>query len=88
MCLCPVRRGKGCRECLHGPAELLFSNHVPVKMELSMSHLLSDELLPQELPGFEHVGDVVQRTETFVFVLVLLLEREEKRQNEGRVAVS
>lgn len=43
------------------------------------SHLFSNELLPQELAGFKHVGDVVERTETFVFVLVLLLNRDKGR---------
>lgn len=40
------------------------------------SYLFANELLPQELAGLKHVGDVVEWTETFVFVLGLLLSRE------------
>lgn len=40
------------------------------------SYLFTDELLPEELPGLEHVRDVIQRTESFVFVLVLLLNTD------------
>lgn len=39
------------------------------------THLFTDELLPQELAGLEHVGDVVERTEALVSVFVLLLNR-------------
>lgn len=42
------------------------------------SYLFTNDLLPQELPGLEHVGDVVERTETFVFVLVLLLRGDDR----------
>lgn len=44
-------------------------------MTLSGSYLFTNELLPQELPGLKHVGDVIEGTEAFVFVLVLLLKR-------------
>lgn len=37
------------------------------------SYLFADELLPQELAGLKHVGDVVERTEALVSVLVFLL---------------
>lgn len=40
---------------------------------LVSTHLFTDELLPQELAGLKHVRDVVEWTEAFVFVFVLLL---------------
>lgn len=47
---------------------------------LVQTHLFTDELLPQELTGLEHVRDVVECTETFVFVFVLLLNRKDGGQ--------
>lgn len=44
------------------------------------TYLFTDELLPQELTGLKHVLDVVERTETFVFVFVLLLNRRTERR--------
>lgn len=41
--------------------------------EQAAAHLFPNELLPQELTSLKHVGDVVEWTETFVFVLGLLL---------------
>lgn len=49
------------------------------------SYLFTDELLPQELAGLEHIGDVIERTETFVFVLVLLLGRDEGGDDGGEI---
>lgn len=40
---------------------------------MSVSHLLANELLSQEFPSLKHVRNVVEWTETLVFVLVLLL---------------
>lgn len=48
-------------------------------------YLFTDELLPQELAGFEHVGDVVERTESLVFVLVLLLGRKREKDRHSKV---
>lgn len=48
-----------------------------VSRPVTRSYLFTNELLPQELTGLKHVGDVVERTETFVFVLILLLSRDE-----------
>lgn len=47
---------------------------------LAVTHLFADELLPQELPGLEHVGDVVERTEALVFVLALFLKTAKERE--------
>lgn len=47
---------------------------------LVQTHLFADELLPQELTGLKHVRDVVEWTETFVFVFVLLLNRKDRGQ--------
>lgn len=46
----------------------------------ALTHLFADELLPQELAGLEHVGDVVQRTEALVFVLALFLKRAKEKE--------
>lgn len=48
--------------------------------ELAVAHLFADELLPQELSGLEHVGDVVEWTEALVFVLALFLTRAKERE--------
>lgn len=48
---------------------------------LAVTHLFADELLPQELSGLEHVGDVVERTEALVFVLALFLKEAKERRN-------
>lgn len=47
-----------------------------IESPVTGSYLFANELLPQELAGLKHVGDVVEWTETFVFVLGLLLSRE------------
>lgn len=52
---------------------------IMIRRFISGSYLFTNELLPKELTGLEHVGDVVERTETFVFVLVLLLNRDRGR---------
>lgn len=46
------------------------------------SYLFANELLPQELAGLKHVGDVVEWTETFVFVLGLLLKQRKRKLEE------
>lgn len=51
---------------------------------LVQTHLFTDELLPQELAGLEHVRDVVERTETLVPVFVLLLNRKDGKRGRGR----
>lgn len=50
-----------------------------IESPVAGSYLFANELLPQELAGLKHVGDVVEWTETFVFVLGLLLNRENGR---------
>lgn len=50
---------------------------------LVSTHLFTDELLPQELAGLEHVRDVVEWTEAFVFVFVLLLNRKGGKMGGG-----
>lgn len=50
-----------------------------IESPVTGSYLFANELLPQELAGLKHVGDVVEWTETFVFVLGLLLSRENRR---------
>lgn len=50
-----------------------------IESPVTGSYLFANELLPQELAGLKHVGDVVEWTETFVFVLGLLLSRENGR---------
>lgn len=47
---------------------------------MAVTHLFADELLPQELSGLKHVGDVVERTEALVFVLALFLKRAKERE--------
>lgn len=47
------------------------------------THLFTDELLPQELAGLEHVRDVVEWTEAFVFVFVLVLNRKGGKMGGG-----
>lgn len=50
---------------------------------LVQTYLFTDELLPQELTRLKHVRDVVERTETFVFVFVLLLNRKDGERRGG-----
>lgn len=45
-------------------------------VSFSGSYLFTDELLPQKLASLKHVGDVIKRTESFIFVLVLLLNTD------------
>lgn len=47
-----------------------------IESPVTGSYLFANELLPQELTGLKHVGDVVEWAEPFVFVLGLLLSRE------------
>lgn len=44
-----------------------------IRQNVTVSHLLANELLSQEFPCLKHVRNVVEWTETLVFVLVLLL---------------
>lgn len=44
-----------------------------VLKSVDVSYLFTDELLSEEFTGLKHVGDVIERTESLVFVLVFLL---------------
>lgn len=59
----------------------IFFRAFKVSAALVQTYLFTDELLPQELTGLEHVRDVVEWTETFVFVFVLLLKGQGRRES-------
>lgn len=81
MCLGTSEQEKGVKASAQPLGETCFSffhsSGFFTHTETHHAHLFTNQLLPQELTSLKHVGDVVEWTETFVFVLGLLLNDKE-----------